>query len=161
MKLIPVFIAVVAVSFSGCQSGSAFQYSETIVKIERSLAPDINDARERISASIDAGKNDSLVIIAAHMEALVGAKLQEVQNLEMPHVKEAENFKRAVVRYFTFMRETYTAYKKYGEQTTDEGREKVHQNLVEIIREAKKAVDEMKAAQQKFADANHFKIETK
>jgi hypothetical protein len=59
------------------------------------------------------------------------------------------------------MRDTYTAYRKFGEQTTEEAREEERKKLLRFVNDARNAVEQMQAAQRKFAAANNFRIEDK
>jgi hypothetical protein len=162
MKFHSVILTGISVLLlAGCKSKTAFHYSETIVKIERSLGPEIAEAREKITNFLDAEKYDSVAMVSERMEKLIDTKLAEVQKLETPKVKEGESFKRAAIRYFAFMRDTYTAYRKFAEQTTEAGREEERQKLVDIMTETQDAVREMQDAQRKYAEANNFRIEKK
>jgi hypothetical protein len=162
MKLKLVIPAGLLIIFMlGCKSKVAFNYSQTIVKIEKSLEPDVVNASEKITGYLEDGDFDSVALVSAGMEKLVESKLKEVQQLEAPPVEEGENFKRASIRYFSYMRDTYTAYRKFGEQTTEEAREEERKKLLRFVNDARNAVEQMQAAQRKFAAANNFRIEDK
>jgi hypothetical protein len=154
-----IAIALIALAtMAGCKSKSAFNYSEKIVKMEKDLGPDIEKADAQMAKFIETQTYDSVAIIAARMETLVEGKISEIKSTEPPAVEKADNFKRAAIRFFTFMKNMYTAYKNFASQTNEEEREKERQKLVDLATQIETAVKEMQKAQKEYADANNFKI---
>jgi hypothetical protein len=93
------------------------------------------------------------------MEELANKKLKEVQNLDAPNVEEADNFKKEAVRYFSYLKNIYTSFKRFTMAATDEIKEAERLRLIRIVSEKEEATQALQAAQQKFAAANNFRIE--
>jgi hypothetical protein len=161
MKPKLIALAVFLVILAGCGSKQAFNYSQDIVKIEKSLDPHTRIVNLRITGFVSKQQYDSVSIVSDEMVKMVDEKLEELKNLETPDVKEGDNFRNAAIKYFSYIRDTYKAYKRFGDQTTDEGRETERQKLIARSGDVASAVKEMQDAQRKFAEANNFKIENK
>lgn len=159
MKLRSIILLLLLVGIVACKSNPAFDYSEAIVKIERSLTSDISLADDQIGGYLKTGKFDSAAIASKRMEDLLNSKLEEVKKLQPPGVKEAGQFQKAAIRYFTYMKNIYTSYKDYSMQTTDNGRETERQKLLRIVNDKERVVEDMQRAQRKYAEANGFRID--
>jgi len=146
------------VLLSGCQSKSAFKFSEDIVAKEQSLVKDIEKTEDQVEMFISNQEFDSMAIVSERMEKLVDEKLEEVKAMKAPDVKEAENFKAAAIKYFAFMKSMYTSYKKYGLAESQEERDEELEEMQDILANKNKAISDMQMAQRKYAEANGFKI---
>ena len=93
------------------------------------------------------------------MEMLADKRLKEVQNLKAPDVQKPDNFKKEVVRYFIYLKSIYTSFKKFTIAKTNTEKEAERLQLIRIVNDKEKATAALKAAQQKFASANNFRIE--
>ena len=144
-----------------CKSKSAFNYSEKIVKTERSLVPDIEKTENEVAGFFSRESYDSAVTVCARMESIVDSKIKEIEKLEPPRVKEADNFKQATLKYFSYMKSIYTAYREYAMQTNEEDREKERQQLIKIVDEKEEAIADMQRVQSKYAKANGLRMENK
>ena len=153
---ITTFFLIALVS---CNSKKALKYSQTIVKLERSLMTDIEQTENKVEQFANEQNYDSIIAVADRMEKIIDGKLQEVTTLPAPKAKEAENFKQASIRYFSYLKSIYTSYKKFGLAQSDDARQREMENLQEIVARKSEAVNEMQSAQKKYADANGFKIE--
>ena len=156
-----LFAILLLVSLVSCQSKSAFDYSEAIVRMERELSADIAEADQKLLAYMDARKADSAVMMSKHMEALAEEKLNEVEKLKVPPVNEGDNFKKSAVRYFSYIKSIYTAFRKFTMAATAAEKEKERKKLAKIIGEKSAITKDMQDAQRKFAIANNFLIEKK
>ena len=156
-----LFAVLLLVSLVSCQSRSAFDYSEAIVRMERELSADIAEADQKLLAYMDAKKSDSAVLMSKHMEDLAEDKLSEVEKLKVPLVNEGDNFKKSAVRYFAYIKSIYTAFRKFTTAESDSEKEKERKKLAKIIGEKKEITKAMQEAQRKFAAANNFLIEKK
>ena len=159
MKYKLIIAALMLVALSSCSSKTAYRYSQEIVKLERSMMSDIEQTERKVEQFATVQDYDSIVVVSERMEKIVDAKLQEVITKPAPKVKEAENFKQASVRYFTYLKSIYTSYKKFGLAQSDEARQREFQNLQELVGGKTAALNDMQTAQKKFADANGFKVE--
>jgi hypothetical protein len=156
--ILPLLLLVILFS---CKSKTALQFNEKIIGIERSLTPDITSTEERVGKFFEAQQYDSAAAASSRMESLVDSKLKEVEALPAPDVKEADNLKKAAVRYFAYLKSVYTSYKDFSTQTTDDTRETARLNLVKIANQKDDALKDIQVAQKKYAEANGFKIENK
>lgn len=148
MKVQITFSALVLVLLFSCKSTAAYDYSQRIVKMETDLAADIAIADKKVSKFLEAEQHDSAIIITQLMEELAIKKLREVQKLDAPDVEEADNFKREAVRYFSYLKNIYTSFKRFTMATTDEVKEAERLRLVRIVNEKEEATQALQAAQQ-------------
>ena len=142
-----------------CKSKTAYEYSQQIVQIETQLSAAIAIADKKVSKFLQSQQNDSAIMITRQMEELADDKLKEVQRLDAPDVEGGDNFKKAAVRYFSYLKSIYTSFKKFTMATTDEAKEAERRKLVRIVNDKEEATEALQAAQQKFAAANNFRIE--
>ena len=149
-----------SVCLSACQRGSAYSYSETIVNKERSLTPLVVETETKAEKFMTSENYDSLVVVSKKMEDAVQQRIDEIRKLPAPDVKEGENFKAASLRYFEYFKSIYTSYKAYG-QASEQDRSAARENMIALVDKKQKAIDDMQAAQKKFADANGFRLATK
>ncbi len=156
-----LFAILLLVSLFSCQSKSAFDYSEAIVRMERELSADIAEADQKLLAYMDAKKSDSAVMMSRYMEALAEDKLSEVEKMKVPPVNEGDNFKKSAVRYFTYIKNIYTTFRKFTMADSGAEKEKERKKLAKIIGEKNEITKDMQEAQRKFAAANNFLIEKK
>jgi len=156
-----LFAILLLVSLVSCQSKSAFDYSEAIVRMERELSADIAEADQKLLAYMDAKKSDSAVMMSRHMEALAEDKLNEVEKMKAPPVNEGDNFKKSAVRYFTYIKSIYSAFRKFTMAASDAEKEKERKRLVKIIGAKNEITKDMQEAQRRFAAANNFLIDKK
>jgi len=156
-----LFAILLLVSLVSCQSKSAFDYSEDIVRMERELSADIAEADQKLLAYMDAKKSDSAVMMSRHMEALAEDKLNEVEKMKAPPVNEGDNFKKSAVRYFTYIKSIYSAFRKFTMAASDAEKEKERKKLVKIIGAKNEITKDMQEAQRRFAAANNFLIDKK
>jgi len=159
MKIKITFSALVLVLLFSCKSTTAYDYSQRIVKMETDLSAEIAIADKKISKFLEAEQNDSAIIIAQLMEELANKKLKEIRQLDAPNVKEADNFKKEAVRYFSYLKNIYTSFRRFTMASTDEVKEAERLRLLRIVNEKEEATQALQAAQQKFAAANNFRIE--
>ncbi len=155
------FPIIVLIAFTACNSKSAFNYSQDIVKKEQSLAPDITATETKIAEFLGKEQFDSIAAAGARMEKLVDEKLTELKDQPAPDVKDAAGFKDASIKYFRFIKSMYTGYKDYGSAATADARDEAMTKLRKIVDEKNEAINDMQRAQKKFADANNFKLEDK
>ncbi|MEO7925049.1 MAG: hypothetical protein ABIR30_15310 [Chitinophagaceae bacterium] len=151
--------AVLFTSIAGCKSKSAYNYSQDIVKKERSLTPDIEATERKVTNYVTAGQYDSIVVAAESMEKLVQKKIDEINALKVPSAKKAAEFKAATLKYFNYIKSIYTTYKLLGKAETDEKRQEVVADLQKIVDEKQTVINDMQTAQRAYADANGFKVE--
>lgn len=159
MKLQSVLSILFLIFLLSCKSKTAYDYSQQIVKIETDLSAAIAAADKKVSKFIESGQNDSAVIISQQMEELAADKLKEVESLAAPHVEEGDNFKKEAVRYFSYLKNIYTSFKRFTMAATDEAKETERLRLIKIVNDKEDATKALQKAQRKFAAANNFKIE--
>jgi hypothetical protein len=157
---------IIAVSFliiglSGCKSKQALDYSEKIVAMEQSLLPEIRRTEQKASEFFTTLQYDSAAAVSLRMEKIIDEKIKKIQTLEPPHVPGADNFKKASVKYFSYLKSIYTGYREFAIQTDDVEREIKRQRVLRTGDEKQDAVDEMQRAQRKFAKENNFRIKDK
>jgi len=159
MKLNQVSFALVLIVMISCKSKTAFDYSQAIVKMENELSAELAKADLKVAEYIEAKNTDSAIMMTRQMETLAEGTLKEIEELQAPKVQEGENFKKAAVRYFSYIKSIYTSFHRLTMAATDEQKEIERQRLAKIIKDKKDATDAMQEAQRKFAAANDFRIE--
>lgn len=158
LKKITVGLLLVA-CITSCKSKKAYTYSQDFVKKENSLLPHINSTEENVKRYVDNLQFDSIGIAGKKMEQLVEDKIKEIRNTPAPDAKGGDEFKEAGIKYFGFIKSMYTAYANFGSAGSDEQREIERQKLFELVGKKNESIKAMQDAQQKFADANGFKLE--
>jgi hypothetical protein len=159
MKLHATALYITLMLVAGCTSNTAFEYSQAIVKIETDFAAEIVPADKKVSRYLDADQHDSASIITQQMEDLAEKRLEQVRNLKVPNVKEADNFRLAAIRYFTYLKTLYTSFNSFTKASSEQTREAERQRLAKIVADKDDATRSLQLAQRKFAAANHFRIE--
>jgi hypothetical protein len=154
--LLYVFASIILVS---CKTKSALNYNQEIIRLETSLVPAMEKTEKDVTTYFETENYDSAAAVSLRMEALVDAKLKEVEALKAPDVKEASTLKQAAIRYFAYMKSIYTSYKSFAQATTEESREAEREKLLKVVDEKNDALREIQTAQKKFASANGFKIQ--
>lgn len=144
---------------TGCKSKSAFNYSEDMIKKERSLVPHIEATEDKVGKFAAKEQFDSVAAVAANMENMIQEKINEVKSTTPPKVKQADNFKIAMLKYFEYIKSLYTSYKNWGNAETAEERDEIVLAMQELVKDKEKVIKEMQAAQRKYADANGFRLE--
>lgn len=158
MKIKLMVTSLLFVTLVGCQSKSAFKYNEAILAKGTSLIPQITATENKVKDFLSSDKFDSVAAAGQRMEELVQQKIDEIKSMKVPKAKEADNFKLASLRYFEYIKRMYTGYKDLGNAVNPEAREKVLEDLREIINGKQAAINDMQAVQRKFANANGFKV---
>ena len=159
MKLKQLLAASLLIGMISCKSKTAFDYSETIVKMETELSAEIAMVDEKVNEYLEAKKTDSAIIMSRQMEALAEEKLKKVQQMNAPKVAEGENFKKAAIRYFTYIESIYSSFSKFTMAETEKEKAAERKKLSKIIGEKNQIAQAMQEAQRKFAVANDFRIE--
>ncbi len=158
MKFIFSLVFVSAIFLVSCNTKNAVEYNNKIVGIESRLAVQMDITENNIGKYFDSSNYDSIAIEAGKMETLVDQALDEIKKSPAPQIKEGENFKNASITYFQFIKNIYTAYKNIGLEKTDEGRQTAYADLMKLVDKKQAVLDDMQAAQKKYATANGFTV---
>jgi len=153
-----IIIAALVLIIS-CKSKDALNYSDKIVAKEKSLEAAIKDIERKVSDFNRENKMDSIVAVSERMVSLVDSKLTEIKNETVPNAKGAEDFKKAAVNYFEYIKEVYVAYLSYGKASTEEQKTIEVERIKDMVSKKEDIVRDMQNAQKKYADANGFKVE--
>jgi hypothetical protein len=154
-----VAIAVICFSGMGCKSKIAMNYNDLIVEKQKSLGKNMDQAAPLLKNYFASFEYDSIASISSRMEIKIDTIIREIAKKPAPPVKQGENFKRAALHYFDYMKSIYTSYKNYGLQDSPEGRQIQLQIMTMIINNEDKMIAEMQKAQKIFAKDNGFKIQ--
>lgn len=146
--------------FAGCKSKAAFDFSEKIVEIESRLGQSITDIQPKVIQYMEEGNMDSLAIVGANMEIQVESSMTEIDSLPTPDIKEADRFKAASLRYFTHIKNIYGSYKLYALESDDSLRALERERMIRLESDMGSMIKEMQKAQQQFAKANGFRVES-
>ena len=149
---------VVCYVATGCKSKLAMDYNNMIVKQQTRLNDGMDRAEPDLKNYFASFQYDSIVSISTRMESKIDSIMNDINKKPVPKVKQGDNFKKAALAYFGFMKSIYTSYKNYGLQNSPEGRQIQLQIMTMIINNEDKIVAEMQKAQQIFAKNNGFKI---
>lgn len=154
-----ILCVLLLTSLASCKSKSAFNYSEDIIKKERSLIPFIDETESKVEKFAGAEQYDSVAAAGANMERLVQEKIDEIEAMPVPNAKEADSFKKAMIKYFKYIKSMYTTYKDWGNAGTVEERDDIALVMQNIVKDKDKIIREMQAEQRKYAKANGFRLE--
>lgn len=155
------FLLMLPALLAGCKSKSAFNYSQDIVALERSLEPDIEATESKVKRYYENSEYDSIALAGSGMEKKVQEKIDKLNAMPLPDAKGASEFKSATLRYFDYIKNVYSSYKKWGSAATDPERESALEKIMDLINGKDKVLQEMQKAQRKYADANGFRLENK
>lgn len=154
------YIAILCTGFVACGSKkAAYNYSQDIVTKERSLEPEIAATEDKVEKFAGAGQFDSVAAVSQRMETLVQKKIDEINAMKVPDVKEADNFKAAIMRYFKYIKSIYTGYRQVAIATDDEKRQQLAKDLLELAGNKTTELNKMQEMQRKYAKANGLKME--
>jgi hypothetical protein len=156
-----LLIAFLTMTMIGCGKKTAYNYSQKLVSIEQSLIPDITETQRKLDRYLTNQQFDSAAAVSQQMEGKIDLKINEAEALPAPDVEEGENFKKAYLKYFAYIKQLYTGYKNFAMQTTEEAREQARQEVIKVEDGKQQAVADMRAAQSKYAKANGFRVEEK
>ena len=161
MKFKSIFtIAVICLFAIGCKSKIAMDYNNTIAKKQKSLGKSMDEAEPNLKNYFASFEYDSIASVSSRIEAKIDSIIKEIKNVPAPNVKEGENFKKAALTYFDYMKSIYTSYKNYGLQTTPEGRQIQLQIMSLVVSKEDNMIADMQEAQRIFAKDNDFKIQS-
>src|SRR6476660_7916212 len=154
-----VWIAIICFLAVGCKSKIARDYNDMIVKKQKSLGKSMDQAAPLLKSYFASFDYDSIASVSSQMEIKIDTIIKEIAKKPAPHVNEGENFKKAALHYFDYMKSIYTSYKNYGLQDSPEGRQIQVKIMSMIINNEDKMIAEMQKAQKIFAKDNGFKIQ--
>ena len=155
-----VAISLICLLTAGCKSKLAMNYNDMIVEKQKNLGKGMDQAAPLLKDYFASYQYDSIASVSSRMETSIDAIIKEIAKKPAPHVNEGENFKKAALHYFDYMKSIYTSYKNYGLQNSPEGRQIQLQVMTMIISNEDKMIAEMQKAQKIFAKDNGFKIRT-
>jgi len=151
-------LAITVIFLTGCKSKIAMDYNDMIAAKQKSLGESMDDAEPNLKNYFASYQYDSIASTSSKMETKIDSIVNEIKIKPAPGVKQGENFKKAALHYFDYMKSIYTSYKNYGLQTTPEGRQIQLQIMSMVIRQEDKMIADMQQAQRIFAKDNGFKI---
>lgn len=162
LKKLFIFILLLAV-MAACKSKSnaAFKYNEAIVDKQKSFQEPGQIAEDNISRYYDAGHYDSIGVAGAEMETMLQKVIDDVKAIPVPDAKDVDEFKKAAIEYFEFHKSYYTYCIEYGHAENDDKRNEVMVRIEKFRSQLEDAENKIHQAQQKFADANGFRMERK
>lgn len=156
-RMYPLLLS--AVLFTACNSVSVRKFNDTIIEKENALVPKIEATEESVGKFAEENKFDSVAAVSGRMESIMAETIADIEKLDLPSAEGAEDFKKASVEYFQYLKSIYTAYKKLGLAKTDEERASEVKNVQAIAQKKNMVLLKMQMAQKKFASANGMKIE--
>lgn len=151
--------ALLVILVSACKSKSGFRYSQEIVKLERSLKPDIEFTESKVKEFADGEQYDSIAAVSLRMEKIVEEKRAAIEKMPVPGAKGAGEFRSSILRYFDYIKSLYKSYKDFGLANTNEEREKVAAHIQDIVADKDEVLSDVRKAQEKYARDNGFKVE--
>lgn len=129
-----------------------------IVSKQKALSESIDHTEPLLKQYFTSFQYDSIVSVSGRIEKKIDSIIKTVKNKPVPPVKQGENFKKAALNYFSYMKNIYTSYKNYGLQTSPEGRQIQREIMSKMIAQEDMVIADMQKAQRVFAKDNGFKI---
>jgi len=159
MKFKTLFtIATICCFAIGCKSKIAKDYNDMIVKKQKSLAGSIDENEPKLRNYFANYEYDSIAAVSGRMETKIDSIIQSIKRKPAPKATQGENFKKAALNYFDYMKTLYTTYKNYGLTTSPEARIVGREIISRVTSQEDKMVADMQQAQRIFAKDNEFKI---
>ncbi|MBV4356156.1 hypothetical protein [Pinibacter aurantiacus] len=154
-------LLLVAILFAACNSISARSYNNMCVAKENALIPQIEVTENSVAAFAQESKFDSVAAVSQRMVTSIEKTIAEIEKAPLPSVTGGEDFKKAYLDYFQYMKKVYASYKKWGLAKNDEERGTEIQNVQALIKTQKMVLAKMQSAQRKFAAENNLTVEKK
>lgn len=156
-----IIVAALFAGITACnsKSKSAREYNNNIIAKERSLQPEEQTTEDNVKNYFNAGQYDSIAVAGEHMERLVQKTIDEIDAMPVPKTNGVDIFKAAIMQYFKFFKSIYSIYKEYGLAGTDEKRTEIMTELQKLVGQKQQVVDDLQAAQRKYAKDNNFRME--
>ncbi len=158
MKSKAILVIAITIGLCSCKSKKAMDYNNMIVKKQKTLSESIDNTEPALKEYFASFQYDSIVSVSNKMENKIDSIIVSIKRKPAPGVKQGENFKKAALQYFSYMKDIYTSYKNYGLQTSPEGRQIQQQIMSKVISQEDAVIAGMQKAQQIFARDNGFKI---
>ena len=141
---------------------SPVAYNEDFKKIERNLDSEIHNTEVNVERYTEHEQYDSIAAAGKRMEDIVEKIITDIKDAPAPDGKGGAAFKDAGIQYFEFMKKFYGIYTDYGKSKDADGRAKQLDKLQELNTKKLEVMQQMQAAQKKFASDNGIKLtETK
>ena len=153
-------VAIICFFAIACKSKTAIDYNDMIAKKQTDLGEGMDKSEPDLKNYFASYQYDSIANVSSRMEAKIDSIIKDIKTRPAPKVKEGENFKKAALQYFDYMKSIYTSYKNYGLQVTPEGRQIQQQIMSMVVSKEDKAIADMQEAQRIFAKDNGFKIKS-
>ena len=152
---------LLVISIAACQSKAktARDYNNGMVNVESRLEPLIIATESDVEKFLTAEQYDKVAAAGEKMEGIIQEKIDSVSKEPAPKVKDGEEFKAAYIKYFRFIKNMYTGYKKLGNAASQEERDAVIGDMQTMLAEREKTISDLQSAQRKFAAANGFTFE--
>ncbi|MDH7463442.1 hypothetical protein QEG73_19235 [Chitinophagaceae bacterium 26-R-25] len=154
-------LLLVAILFAACNAISARSYNNMCVAKENALIPQIEATESSVGTFAQENKFDSVAAVSQRMVASIDKTIGEIEKAPLPSVNGSEDFKKAYLDYFRYMKKVYIGYKKWGLAKNDEERNTEIQNVRALIKTQSMVLVKMQSAQRKFAADNNLTLEKK
>jgi hypothetical protein len=159
-KNIIVFLTLtILITGCGLDGKKALNYNQKLVGKEDALVPDMKKTEAAVADFYTAKKFDSIAIAGKRMEQIIDNKIAEIQNEPAPDVKDAAEFKKAFINYFSYFKSVYTEYKNFGSAASDTDRSVVFARIQTLVAQKPQVLTDIKTIQAKFAKDNRFRVE--
>jgi len=154
-----LLIVMVAIFMVSCKSNNgAVKYNNLVVEQQNKLKAAMDENEPKLKGYFSSFEYDSITAISTRMEAQVNSIIETLQKEPAPKAEQGENFKKAVLNYFDYVKSVYDSYKNYGTQTEAQGRMYASMDITRMLSHENKVFDDMLEAQKIFAKDNKFKI---
>lgn len=166
MKQLLIITLSIFICLASCKSktndtndkpATASEYYEKVVDLEESMSEPILTTEAAIKARGDKGDYAGVADAARAMEDTVDIRIKAIENMGSVGLG-GDDFKIVAKRYFEYIKSIYTGYKKIGEAKDEKERTKAAEEMTKIINGQQPVMENLKAAQTKYAAANHFTI---
>ncbi len=157
MRILLLFLLTVGIGLVSCKPKTALEYNQRVIDIENSLRGEIQVTQDKLISFMEKQQYDSVAAVSLRMENVVGAKIDELERIPAPDVKEGDNLKKASLRYFRYFKSVYAAYREFAQDPSDSKR----LALQLIPTRASAALLDIQQAQRKYAEANGFRLDKK
>ena len=135
----------------------ASEYYEKIIELEETMSEPLLTTEALIKARGDKSDFEGIAKAAKAMEDTVDVRINALKEME-PVGIGGEDFKIVATRYFEYIKSIYSAYREIGQAKNEEARIKAAEEMTHTINGQQAVMENLQAAQAKFANSNHFSI---
>ncbi|MFC4263063.1 hypothetical protein ACFOWM_09250 [Ferruginibacter yonginensis] len=159
MRLLVSLLLLGCIYFTSCSTaGEAKDYNDHLIATQTKILPMVTKTDVAIREHIINNQMDSVATAAAAMMQVINTEMIALQNEKVPSLVGAEDYKKAFVEYFKYLKNIYTSYKMWGKATTEAARTEAFTLIEKYENQEDDYLRYMQKTQKIFAEKHHLKV---